>query len=126
MRSEMGIGSLKISLMITMYNCKAALELVLLSAIRQSRLPKGSFYNLLRRESLPRPVRWSREEHFQEGSVLMDTVKRFKGLERDIIFLWLDQASTSEDALMYVGISRAKSVLYFVGDSEIMRSLDLP
>ncbi len=39
MRSEMGIGSLKISLMITMYNCKAALELVLLSAIRQSRLP---------------------------------------------------------------------------------------
>ena len=87
--------------------------------------PKEHFYDLLRRESLPRPVRWSREEHFQDGSVLMDTVRRFKGLERDVIFLWLDQASVGEDALMYVGISRAKSVLYVVGDNESLSSLRL-
>jgi DNA helicase IV len=88
--------------------------------------PKEHFYDLLRSESLPRPVRWSREEHFQNESVLMDTVKRFKGLERDVIFLWLDPSSVGEDALMYVGISRAKSVLYIVGDSESLKSFELP
>lgn len=83
---------------------------------------KEHFYDLLRKESLPRPVRWSREEHFQDGSVLMDTVKRFKGLERDVIFLWLDQSSVDEDALMYVGISRAKSLLYLVGNDNSLKS----
>lgn len=87
--------------------------------------PKEHFYDLLRGETLPRPVRWSREEHFQNGSILMDTVKRFKGLERDVVFLWVDGSSVSADALMYVGISRAKSVLYVVGDSESLKSLQL-
>lgn len=87
--------------------------------------PKESFYNLLLREPLPRPVRWSQEEHFQNNSVLMDTVKRFKGLERDVIFLWVDQVSLSSDTLMYVGISRAKSVLYVVGSNESLRLLQL-
>lgn len=88
--------------------------------------PKEVFYDLLRNEILPRSAKWSREEHFQECSVLMDTVKRFKGLERDVIFLWVDQQSVSDDALMYVGISRAKSVLYVVGDSGSLRMLRLP
>lgn len=87
--------------------------------------PKERFYDLLRSEKLPRSVRWSREEHFQDESVLMDTVKRFKGLERDVVFLWLDQSSVGEDALMYVGISRAKSVLYLVGDGNFLNSLEL-
>jgi hypothetical protein len=86
---------------------------------------KEQFYDLLRRETLPRPVRWSREEHFQEDAVLMDTVRRFKGLEREVVFLWLDESSISEDVLMYVGISRAKSILYVVGDSGSLRSLEL-
>ena len=84
---------------------------------------KESFYDLLRRESLPQPIKWSREEHFLNGTILMDTVKRFKGLERDVVFLWLDSMSVSEVALMYVGISRAKSVLYVIGDSEALKSL---
>lgn len=88
--------------------------------------PKEHFYDLLRNKSLPRPARWSREEHFKDESVLMDTVKRFKGLERDVIFLWLDQSSVGEDALMYVGISRAKSALYLVGDGESLKSFELP
>lgn len=88
--------------------------------------PKEHFYNLLLNEALPRPVRWSREEHFQDNSVLMDTVKRFKGLERDVVFLWVDNSTISDDSLMYVGISRAKSVLYVVGDSEYLKSLRLP
>jgi len=73
---------------------------------------------LLEKETLPKPAKWSREEHFIANGVLMDTVKRFKGLERDVIFLWLDQQSLSNDSLMYVGISRAKSVLFIVSNAE--------
>jgi hypothetical protein len=87
--------------------------------------PKEHFYSLLGKEALPRPAKWSREEHFTVHGVLMDTVKRFKGLERDVIFLWLDQQAVSNDALMYVGISRAKSVLYVVGDRETLHLLCL-
>ena len=86
---------------------------------------KERFYDLLRSETLPRPATWSREEHFQGCSVLRDTVKRFKGLERDVVFLWIDQLSVADDALMYVGISRATSVLYVVGDGESLKSLRL-
>jgi hypothetical protein len=53
--------------------------------------PKEYFYDALRSETLPKPAMWSREEQFQTNGVLMDTVKRFKGLERDVIFLWVDQ-----------------------------------
>jgi len=87
--------------------------------------PKEHYYNLLKAEPLPAPTNWSREEHFQDSSVLMDTVKRFKGLERDIIFLWVDGSAVCDETLMYVGISRAKSVLYIVGDSESLGRLQL-
>jgi hypothetical protein len=88
--------------------------------------PKEQYYDLLRSETLPRSARWSREEHFQERSVLIDTVRRFKGLERDAIFLWLDKKSVAEAAIMYVGVSRAKSVLYVVADSDSLGQLQLP
>jgi superfamily I DNA and RNA helicase len=86
--------------------------------------PKEYFYDVLKSETLPSSAMWSREEHFRTNSVLMDTVKRFKGLERDVIFLWVNQESVSNDALMYIGISRAKSVLYAIGDRESLRAMD--
>lgn len=87
--------------------------------------PKDKFYDLLQHQTLPNPTRWSREEHFQDNSVLIDTVKRFKGLERDVIFLWLDSNSIADDALMYVGISRTKTVLYLIGDKTTIDSFEL-
>lgn len=84
---------------------------------------KESFYDVLSAEPLSPNITWSIEEHFQKKSILIDTVKRFKGLERDIIFLWVNQEAVINDRLMYVGISRAKSALYIVGDSESLQKL---
>lgn len=86
---------------------------------------KEYFYDLLRNKKLPKNVMWTREEHFQTSSVLLDTVKRFKGLERDVIFLWVSQDTVSNDALLYVGISRAKSVLYLIGDRASLEAMSL-
>lgn len=86
---------------------------------------KEYLYGLLKSEKLPSPVKWSREEHFRTNSVLMDTIKRFKGLERDIIILWLDQGAALNDTIMYVGTSRAKSVLYIVSDKKSLEALNI-
>jgi superfamily I DNA and RNA helicase len=49
--------------------------------------------------------------------VLIDTVQRFKGLEAPIVILWgLDAINlTRSQELLYVGMSRAKSLLVVVG-----------
>ena len=47
--------------------------------------------------------------------VTVDSVKRFKGLERNVVILCGFPESDPDDALLYVGISRAKSYLAIVG-----------
>lgn len=51
----------------------------------------------------------------------VETIYRFKGLERDVVILALSDASTSEDlrAVAYVGLSRAKVGLYVVASRKI-------
>ena len=95
------------------------------TAVLVSGQQKEYLYGLLKAESLPKPAKWSREEHFRDNSVLMDTIKRFKGLERDVIILWVNQDVIANDALMYVGTSRAKSMLYIVGDRVSINALKL-
>ena len=50
----------------------------------------------------------------------MDTIQRFKGLESPIVILWgLDTIDLSRNQeLLYVGMSRAKSLLVIVGKPE--------
>lgn len=52
--------------------------------------------------------------------MLFDTAQRFKGLESDIVVLWLNGRVSSEelDALCYVGCSRAKTVLVLLGNRQ--------
>lgn len=86
--------------------------------------PKEDYYQTLMTQILPKTVCWSREEHYLPGSVLVDTVKRFKGLEREIVFLWVNQNVITDDSLMYVGISRAKSILFIVGDKSSITTIE--
>ncbi|NEJ24587.1 AAA family ATPase [Rhizobium leguminosarum] len=68
--------------------------------------------------SIPAGAKFGRLEAFGSGSVTVDTVARFKGLERPIIILWgLDACTPAKDReTLYVGMSRAKSLLFLCGD----------
>src|SRR3546814_10811993 len=65
----------------------------------------------LSRMPIPRGVKWGRIEAYAPHSITVDTVARFKGLERAIIILWgLDNSDPQRDReTLYVGMSRAKS-----------------
>ena len=78
---------------------------------------KADCYAALRRLPLPRPATWLEEGVRNDRTVLMDTVRRFKGLEAPVVILWgLDSVDWERsDELLYVGMSRAKSVLVIVG-----------
>lgn len=79
-------------------------------------LRKTDYYKELLHRPLPKPARWLEEGSRSENTVLIDTVKRFKGLESSVVFLWgLERLTPVHDAeVLYVGMSRAKSLLYVV------------
>lgn len=82
--------------------------------------PKNRYYQQLEHLTLPAGVKWSWEEHRISNTVLVDTVRRFKGLESMIIFLWgIDSIplGTSRE-ILYVGLSRAKARLFIVGSDQ--------
>jgi len=80
-------------------------------------LRKADCYAALRRLPLPKPAIWLEEGVRTNNTVLIDTIQRFKGLESSVVILWgldtVDLARNKE--LLYVGMSRAKSLLVIVG-----------
>jgi superfamily I DNA and RNA helicase len=58
--------------------------------------------------------------------VTVDTMARFKGLEREVIILWgFDSTDPSRDReTLYVGMSRAKAALYLCGTREACAKLN--
>jgi len=80
-------------------------------------LHKDEYYVTLRKLSLPRPATWLEEGVRGKNTVLIDTIQRFKGLESPIVILWgLDTIDLNQrQELLYVGMSRAKSLLVVVG-----------
>ena len=81
---------------------------------------KATYYDALCGLPLPAGLAWSQEDHYADRSVLVETVGRFKGLERGVIILWVDGRGEAADGneILYVGSSRAKSVLYVVGSAD--------
>ncbi|MDF2605144.1 AAA family ATPase [Sphingomonas sp.] len=74
----------------------------------------------LAQHAIPRTARWARLEDYAAGVVTVDTVARFKGLERPVVVLWASEGCTpaNRHETFYVGLSRAKSVLYLCGTAE--------
>jgi hypothetical protein len=84
-------------------------------------LHKADYYGVLKKYPLPKPAVWAEEDYRREKSVLIDTIQRFKGLESAVVILWgldgLDLKASEE--LVYVGMSRAKSILIIVAQPTV-------
>jgi len=87
---------------------------------------KAEYYSLLKRFPLPKPAYWLEEGERDANSVLIDTIQRFKGLESPIVILWgLDTLDISKhQELLYVGMSRAKSLLTIVAKPDMCAILE--
>lgn len=69
---------------------------------------------------LPKSIRMGRIEDYGPNGLTVDTVARFKGLERAVTILWEfgDCDLERDRETLYVGLSRAKSLLYLCGTKE--------
>lgn len=54
------------------------------------------------------------------GTVLVDTVARFKGLESPVVLLWIGEevSSAEEGETVHAGTSRAKYLMHAVGSAK--------
>jgi hypothetical protein len=80
---------------------------------------KATRYKYLENLLLPRGIKWNKESGVRPDSILLETVKRFKGLESEIVFIWgLPPTGDFDfDEVLYVGATRAVSDLTFVVDA---------
>lgn len=81
--------------------------------------PKARLYGLLQAQRLPIGNAWAFEALSQRRSIFVDTVGRFKGLEAPVVILWVGDELIVEEQweYLYVGATRAKSLLYVVGSA---------
>lgn len=87
--------------------------------------PKTVAYDLLRARGNASGVSWAIEAHGRIGQVLVDTVARFKGLESQAVVLWIGDEVLAEQQweTVYVGTTRAKSLLAIVGSPGAIKTL---
>ena len=86
--------------------------------------PKAALYDLLARHRLPGNTGWSFERRVP-GTILVDTVARFKGLESPVVMLWIGEevSAADEGETVYVGTSRAKYLMHVVGSAKACAGL---
>lgn len=84
--------------------------------------PKNYLYELLKTHKLTPGAEWGEGTVGRKNAVLVDTVARFKGLEAPVVILWLGDEiiDIGYQELLYVGITRAKSLLYVVGSKRTL------
>ena len=91
---------------------KANQIVVLISSKYNTQQMKDALSN----SSISKSINWTANHVRRENEILIETVKRFKGLESPIVILWLDD-QTENDLIteeIYVGSSRARSQLAVV------------
>ncbi|WP_323796858.1 NERD domain-containing protein [Nisaea sp.] len=84
------------------------------------RTRRRQYQKVLDKFKLPSGHIWDSVDSNSNKSVTVETVARFKGLETGILIIWgLDLlAKTERKETLYVGLSRAKSILYLCGSRE--------
>lgn len=87
--------------------------------------PKGYCYDLLQQRAEATGAEWAFEVHGMGKCVLVDTVARFKGLEAQAVILWVgDEVVTEANwETVYVGATRAKTLLAIVGSQNTLKVL---
>jgi hypothetical protein len=68
---------------------------------------------------------WAFQEFDPDSKVLVETAKRFKGLESKILFLWIIDEDVISEKLLYVSISRARFRLWVIGTTSIIKKINL-
>jgi superfamily I DNA/RNA helicase len=90
-----------------------------------NRLQKKRYQDALKRYALSGGGTWGSLDDDSSKTVFIETVARFKGLESEVLVLWgLDQLpyeDSRED--LYVGSSRAKSILVLCGTAETCEAI---
>ncbi|NFG41030.1 hypothetical protein FC789_07535 [Clostridium botulinum] len=88
---------------------------------------KNDYFNIINKYFITNNIKLTENEQRKNNEVLTTTVNRFKGLESDIVFLWgLDYIDLNEyEQHIYVGSSRAKSILFIVGNAEVCSNFAL-
>jgi len=87
---------------------------------------KEYLFSLLEKTKLPNGVSWTNViQYNSDRSILVDTVGRYKGLESVVVILWLGEEIFFRNyrEILYVGMTRAKSLLYVIGSKECQEQL---
>ena len=94
-------------------------------AVLVAKRPKGFAYDLLEQRAEAAGAKWVFEAHGKAKCVLVDTVARFKGLEAQAVVLWVGDEVVDEAQweTLYVGSTRAKSLLNIVGSPKAVKEL---
>lgn len=90
-----------------------------------NRLHKKTHQDALKRHALAAGANWGSLDDDSPRTVVVETVARFKGLESEILVLWgLDRLSDEDyHSDLYVGSSRAKSILALCGSAETCEAI---
>lgn len=94
-------------------------------AVLIAKRPKAVPYDLLQARGQASGIAWSIEVHGRGRHVLVDTVARFKGLEAQAVVLWIGDEVLNDEQweTIYVGTTRAKSLLNVVGSKGTVKKL---
>ena len=60
-------------------------------------------------------------ENLEKDKIVLDTVRRFKGLDSPVVILRVTSDLLREDELLYVAISRARTKLYVISDESSLK-----